>query len=102
MKIELDLTEEESKFLLSFVILRPIKTAASELEDYAAQFAPVDGVTVSDDNNIKYDMLNQCISDLDEAGPIYENLRTKMTHAIRKHEYAKQDEAKNKDRQLHP
>ena len=83
MKIEIDLTEEESKFLLSFCVLRPMKTASEQLTDYAAQFAPTDGGTV-DANIIKFDTLDQCIEDLNEAGPIYEKLRNKMTSEIRK------------------
>lgn len=87
MKIEMELTEEESRFLLSFCILRPMKTAVNQLTDYAAQFASTDAASES---NPTFDLIDQCIDDLNEAGHVYEKLRMKMANCIRSKLYEEQ------------
>lgn len=64
MKVTIELTDEEVKFVRSFCILRATKHAVALLVEHAPEAAASD-----------------CMDDLDEAGPIYERIRSKLVQA---------------------
>jgi hypothetical protein len=70
MKLTIEITTAEAKFLRKFCILRVTKSASAQL------------TRVFMDGDCKDDSMNDTIDDLDEAGPIYEAIRTRFVEAI--------------------
>lgn len=75
-KVTIDLSDEEVKFVRSFCILRPAKAAAEFLGDH------IDGQ--ADPGDI--DTITQVAQDIEEAGVIFEEIRSKLVNAINRQE----------------
>lgn len=66
MQVSITITPAEAKFLRSFCVLRPMKAASALIDELATERGHADDI----------------IEDLDEAGPIFESIRTRLVEAI--------------------